>query len=407
MFNQLEDDELDPITGMPKDPTLDLQRVIASPTVSPELKAAATKKLGVSDYSPDARQAIVDQNSGFDTGGVFGGALASLGAAFQGKDSMSAANNVLNQRRTLKNDRLAQFDQGRIAAEDSEKNDPTSRKSKVIQDTVRKLYPNTLSDEQIANLTAADSDLILKPLELKQKMDQVKATQQMAHEDRMARNEYTKGVLNDRATAKANEADNKDAQNLDKHLSLGWSGRSGQAGVVQGKINAAEAAEALLEQAKTQPGGLDSRQIEELSQSTARLLGGGGAQASGRVEALVPHTFWGKAQSLKEYLTNHPTGSGLQAFTERMADTIKREKELAQNQKRQFQVEGLAAFSRLKKNNPDLYNSILSSKGIDPSMINEKGQYQAPAETKVINGKTYKKVQGGWEEAPDMKMGQN
>lgn len=178
------------------------------------------------------------------------------------------------------------------------------------------------------------------------------------------------------------DRDNKDAESLDKHLSLGWTARSGQAGVVQGKIVSAEAAQALLEQAKTQPGGLDSRQIEELAQNTGKLLGGGTA-ASARVDALVPHTLMGKAQTLQEFLTNNPTGANQQAFVARMADTIAREKDLANNQKMQFQIEGLPSHARLKNSNPNLYNSILQSKGIDPSVIDEKGKYKAPAVTAV------------------------
>lgn len=170
----------------------------------------------------------------------------------------------------------------------------------------------------------------------------------------------------------------KMAQALDKHLSQGWSGRSGQAGQVQGKINAAEYAEGLVEQGKHQPGGLDSRQIEELAQSTARLLGGTAA-ASARVEALVPHTLWGQTQSLKEWLTNNPTGQDMQKFVDRMTETISREKAIAQTQQRTFQVEGLAAHSALRKRDPELYNSILKSKGIDPSMITKDGRYAAPA----------------------------
>jgi len=171
---------------------------------------------------------------------------------------------------------------------------------------------------------------------------------------------------------------NKWAQDLDKHLSQGWAGRSGQAGQVQGKINAADYAEQLIKQGETQPNGLDSRQIEELAQSTARLLGGTAA-ASARVEALVPHTMFGRAQSLKEWLTNNPQGQGQEEFVKRMAETVAREKEMAQDQMRQFQIEGLAAHSALKNKNPTLYNDILQSKGITPDMIDEKGRYRNPA----------------------------
>lgn len=173
------------------------------------------------------------------------------------------------------------------------------------------------------------------------------------------------------------DKDTKAAQDLDKHLALGWTARSGQAGVVQGKIVSAEAAQQLFEQGKTQPGGLDSRQIEEAAQSVGKLLGGG-ATASARIDALVPKTLMGKAQSFKEWITNNPTGANAQAFVQRLEDTVTREKALAENQKTQFQIEGLPAYARLKSRNPEVYNSILRAKGIDPSMIDKNGRYKAP-----------------------------
>ncbi|MEQ1666372.1 MAG: hypothetical protein ABL927_13460, partial [Bdellovibrionales bacterium] len=168
--------------------------------------------------------------------------------------------------------------------------------------------------------------------------------------------------------------DDKDAASLDKHLKTGWAGRSGNAGIVQGKINSAEIAEQLIEQGKGQKGGLDSRQIEELAQSTARLLGGG-AQASGRVEALVPHTMWGKTQSLAEWLTNNPTGTGQEEFVKRMAETVAREKSLAQDQMKKLKVSGLPVYNSFKKRNPELYKQILQANEFDDSMIDDKGRY--------------------------------
>jgi hypothetical protein len=169
---------------------------------------------------------------------------------------------------------------------------------------------------------------------------------------------------------KLDDKDSADSQKMSDALSKGWAARGGNAALVQSKLLAAERAEALLEQAKSQPGGLDSRQVEELAQSTSNLLGGG-AQASARVSALVPHTFWGNTQSLQEYLTNHPTGLGQSDFTDRMAETIRREKELAQKQMQRYQAESLPGFDRLKKHNPDVYNQILAEKGLTPSMIEE------------------------------------
>lgn len=173
------------------------------------------------------------------------------------------------------------------------------------------------------------------------------------------------------------DKDNKDAQALDKHLALGWTARSGQAGVVQGKMTNAEAAETLLEQIKGQPGGASASQLEELAGSTAKLINGNNSTASERVNALVPHTGWGKVQSVHEWAVNHPVGTDQQAFTDRLGETVAREKALAQNQMKQFQIEGLPAFAALKSRNPNLYNNILSAKGIDPSMIDSKGRYKA------------------------------
>lgn len=179
-----------------------------------------------------------------------------------------------------------------------------------------------------------------------------------------------------------NEIDKGDklAGKMQDHLDKGWTARSGAAGKVQGKITDAEYAEGLIAQGKGQPNGLDSRQLEELAQSTARLLGGTGA-ASARVEALVPHTLMGRAQTLKEYLSNNPTGANAQAFVDRMAETIAREKQIAENQKRQFQIEGLPRFKSLKNKDPDTYNAMLQGKGITSDMIDDKGRYKAPGAT--------------------------
>lgn len=193
-----------------------------------------------------------------------------------------------------------------------------------------------------------------------------------------AQRDETMARLHQSQDEKNIDRDRKDAEALDKHLSTGWTQRSGQAGSVQGKIIAAEAAEKLGEQIKNQPGGADSRQIEELAQSATKMLGGS-AGASARVEALVPHTGWGKVQSLKEWLSNQPQGQDAQAFTDRILETVAREKDLANTQMRQYQVEGLPAHTPLKNRNPDLYNSILRGKGIDSSMIDQNGRYLPPA----------------------------
>lgn len=56
------------------------------------------------------QQALSEQQGGYDTGGAIAGALASLGAAFQGKDSMAAVNQIHNQRRQARQDQQSALD---------------------------------------------------------------------------------------------------------------------------------------------------------------------------------------------------------------------------------------------------------------------------------------------------------
>lgn len=53
---------------------------------------------------------------------------------------------------------------------DSDLMDPNSRQSKVLQDTIARLYPNRFSKEQLAKVTVADKDLIFEPLKLAEQM---------------------------------------------------------------------------------------------------------------------------------------------------------------------------------------------------------------------------------------------
>jgi hypothetical protein len=183
--------------------------------------------------------------------------------------------------------------------------------------------------------------------------------------------------------AKVGDKVDKYSKQLDDHLDKGWTARGGvAAGNTQQTLNAAEKAEGLIAQGRGQTGGLDSRQIEELATSVQKLLSPGGSSASGRIEALVPHTFWGKAQSLREYLTNNPTGLNQGAFADRLAETVAREKAIADDQKKKFQIEGLPAHNKLKQMAPDQYNAILRAKGIDPdTMIDANGRYKSQSST--------------------------
>lgn len=302
---------------------------------------------------------------------------AGFGDAVAGRSPSESAKNFDAIRKGIDENTTGDFDKRKAAAiqdmttkQAVDADDPNSMRSRAAVMMLNKITPGLYSPEDLKKMNYNQALDNMKAAEVKGKIDDTKAT-------REARNDLLRDKMGIANQAKISDMDKKDALELDGHLAKGWTARSGQAGIVQGKIVNAEAAQKLIDQGKSQKGGLDSRQIEEVAQNVSKMLGGGAA-ASARIEALVPHTFFGKAQSLREYLSNSPQGAGAEDFVKRLEETVKREKELAENQKLQYQVEGLPARAGFKKRNPDLYNSILQSKGIDPSMIDKKGRYSQP-----------------------------
>lgn len=163
-------------------------------------------------------------------------------------------------------------------------------------------------------------------------------------------------------------------------------GRAGNLGFNQKKVDAADRLMSLVNQGKQQPGSLDKRQMEELAIGLNSMLSNSSTGAASQVEALVPHTWLGKAQDLKEFLTNDPQGRDQQAFVNRIADTIQRERDVASEQVKAAQVARLPAHGKLKEKDEDTYNSLLQSYGIDPANIKD-GKYVSPPKGKAPVGK--------------------
>lgn len=155
--------------------------------------------------------------------------------------------------------------------------------------------------------------------------------------------------------------------------------RGGNLAKNQDLVNQADRLKTLV--TSVPDGNLDQRQQEELAIGLNRLLSGSSSSAVSQVKALVPSTAIGNAQKLKEWLFNDPQGVNQQAFVKRMAETVDREREVAQQKVVQAQVQRIAAHKWLRDNDPETYNQILSSYGIDPNKIDEKGQYQFEDQT--------------------------
>lgn len=121
-------------------------------------------KYGIgTQYSPDARKKLEDQNAQEDSGINWKAGLAALGAGLSGHDAGAAGTNVLNMQKAAREGRLADFDKRRavaIQAKDMEESDakkkretdPSSDESKMAQSLATRMG---MDPAAAATLTAA------------------------------------------------------------------------------------------------------------------------------------------------------------------------------------------------------------------------------------------------------------
>lgn len=169
----------------------------------------------------------------------------------------------------------------------------------------------------------------------------------------------------DKLDAKALQLSEKQSQVDDKGISAleakssPDSASSRQAfGVAASKIQGAQAADALIDQAKHQKGGLDNRQMHELAGSVNKLIGNSNAVSN--IESLIPSTASMAFAKAKEYVGLGPQGSGTDEFTDRLAETVMREKEVAQQQIRNRQSTLFGANKALASRRPDEVAGIIA-----------------------------------------------
>lgn len=97
----LVEEEIDPITGLPKAPAVPAQ----APEMNPAVKDHLMKKFNLGEYSDENRKKVIEDNTGYDTRGSIGAALMSLG----GGNGMDA----LKTRDASRRKEIEDFDKGR------------------------------------------------------------------------------------------------------------------------------------------------------------------------------------------------------------------------------------------------------------------------------------------------------
>jgi hypothetical protein len=143
------------------------------------------------------------------------------------------------------------------------------------------------------------------------------------------------------------------------------SGRSGEFGKNQARLNAAQRLLTLAVDPKTGgPADLTPQQMSEISGSLATLIGGGSSGEGTRRE-LTPYTKGRSIAEIQQWLTDAPHGADQQAFVKQMIDTAKREQGVAQQSIDQVRGQLVSKHQRILRSNPEEARKVLQGFGWD------------------------------------------
>jgi len=212
IFDEIDEEEFyGPVNPMIEAPVA--APVVTEPAI--DVKDYVMKKFNLGPYSDENRMQV-QADSQLDWGDKASAALMGLGAAFQGKDSASAASNRLNQLNSQKRQGLEDFEKGRAAKnqeigldrqltkegrEDEEyarskeklarELDPTSEESKMAQELARSMGYQGDTSKITAKQFQDYSPVMAKKYEVEQrKLDRQEARADKADARTARQNEY-------------------------------------------------------------------------------------------------------------------------------------------------------------------------------------------------------------------------
>lgn len=268
-----------------------------------------------------------------------------LKSAGQGITDLQSQNN-------LHMDKLKEADLGNKLLNEQTKSDTNSDISKMSRQLAQELMPNL----DVGNMSAADLEKLNPQLvslanhRLMQEMKKISLGEsKQKHTDDLV-GKYSKAM----------------GEDLDPNRA-----RSGEMGKNQGRVNAAERIETLLNQFPD--GNIPKTQTRELATSVNSLLTNGSQNAVSQINELVPHTMQGNSAAIAEWVTGNPTGMEQQQFIKLYADTARRERETAQNQILQGQFKkAYSTHHKLKDMSPDdFYQNLSTATGLDKDEIQQ------------------------------------
>lgn len=128
------------------------------------------------------------------------------------------------------------------------------------------------------------------------------------------------------------------------------------------RVQQAENLEGIINQYDDR-NGLDSRQIAEIATGLNSMLSNGASTISG-TEHFIPKTALGSAAKIEEFISGLPVGVQQKEFVDRLAETIAREKRIANGQMLSTQGKIFSGWAHLKEKYPDRYNQTLKEMGV-------------------------------------------
>lgn len=330
------------------------------------------KKYNIGDFSAEKRMSLANEVD--ESKDPLAAALAGFGAGLRGESVQSTFNNVLENSQANAKRKLSTFDKNKELALQERENDPMSEESVLAQ----KLAKDMGYEGDIAKLTAAQ---FKKFSPVMQKKFDLAARQQLIDQENQARRQSDQLKREEQQLKREEINERKDMALEEKMQAME---------TPYGLANSVDDAK-MLKSAHESKNNFDSK-INELIE--LRKTKGG--------EVLDRDAVNRAKQLSKELLLEYKNMAKLGVLSqsdENIINAVIPSDPLAFNSPLaaiQGQDPILSNLQKFKTSSDKDFATRVGTRTRSGLAETKEGMKQAAAETKVINGKTYQKVPGGW-----------
>lgn len=361
------EEEIDPITGQPlapQAPKVDVQQYIKD-------------KYGLGEKYSDQARSQLQEESGLGTQDRVAAALSAIGAGFQGRDSIAAGQNSLQSSRNAGKAKLDEFDKGRASKMQDFSFDRDMNKAQIEDDVLSRERDVDSQESKMADQLARDMGYKGGPVTAEQfkafspamtkryEIEQKKLDRQEARDERR----FQQGVKMDEKNLARQDKLDKEAKPSEKQVKE-----------FTDFDNALDSVRSIRA-GKTQQ---DTGPLSSMQSDIAQKLGIDNADKS---------AF--KAQVGEQLASYIKSISGAAVSDQERAFLLKNIPSLSDNDDTfNKKLDTLEARLEMNRNN-HLKNTTKMGKNVKEF---EREPNSQQTDTKQMNGKTYKKVAGGWME---------